>query len=197
MCYSVDSGIFGASYWKCGWIGVGEIKIDINANRKQYTHDLAMQIVKNGSNEEKSELAIALGFDCTDYGFAHIARRFKKLDKITSVILGGGMKNYFKIFMITLIFQIGWVVFIRGLPNIPGISSDILGYGLFLVFPLSIVIDIVLAIKWGNSTKEKLLCIFLMPTNYTWVLMIWVAIWVLKKFMDAMSDFGSSWGQWS
>lgn len=75
------------------------------ANRKQYTHDLAMQIVKNGSNEEKSELAIALGFDCMDYGFAqsmciellkmedeiirgnaviglaHIARRFKKLDK--------------------------------------------------------------------------------------------------------------------
>lgn len=73
--------------------------------RKQYTNDLAMQIKKNGSNEEKAELAIALGFDCTDYGFAqlmciellkedneiirgnaviglaHIARRFKKLDK--------------------------------------------------------------------------------------------------------------------
>lgn len=73
--------------------------------RKQYTNNLAVQIVQNGSNEEKADLAIGLGFDCPDYGFAqsmciqllqmddeiirgnaviglaHIARRFRKLDK--------------------------------------------------------------------------------------------------------------------
>ncbi|NBI11824.1 hypothetical protein D1641_17805 [Colidextribacter sp. OB.20] len=75
------------------------------AQRKQYTDALAVQILRSGSNKEKAELAMALGFDCPDYGFAqsmciqllqaedeivrgnaiiglaHIARRFGKLDK--------------------------------------------------------------------------------------------------------------------
>ena len=73
--------------------------------RKCYTKDAVMQIVKTGSNAEIAELAIAIGFDCPDFGFAqsmciqllqtedevirgnaviglaHIARRFRKLDK--------------------------------------------------------------------------------------------------------------------
>ena len=79
----------------------------ILARRKSYTNETAVQIVRSGSGKEKSELALALGFDCPDYGFAqsiclrlldsddenvktsaiiglaHIARRFKKLDKRT------------------------------------------------------------------------------------------------------------------
>ena len=75
------------------------------AHRDQYTNDSALQILRSGSNEEKAKLAIALGFDCPDYGFAqsmcirllqtedegvrgnaviglaHIARRFGRLDK--------------------------------------------------------------------------------------------------------------------
>lgn len=75
------------------------------AMRKQYTNASALAILKNGTDNEKAELAIALGFDCPDYGFAqsmciqllqmeneiirgnaiialaHIARRFRKLDK--------------------------------------------------------------------------------------------------------------------
>ena len=75
------------------------------AQGKQYTNESVLQILKNGSDEEKADLAIALGFDCPDYGFAqsmciqllqienecirgnaviglaHIARRFRKLDK--------------------------------------------------------------------------------------------------------------------
>ena len=74
-------------------------------HRKPYTNESAVQIMQSGSNEEKAELAMALGFDCPDYGFAqmmcvqllqvedeivrgnaviglsHIARRFGKLDK--------------------------------------------------------------------------------------------------------------------
>lgn len=77
----------------------------ILSQRKQYTDALAVQILRSGSNKEKAELAMALGFDCPDYGFAqsmcvqllqtedeivrgnaiiglaHIARRFGKLDK--------------------------------------------------------------------------------------------------------------------
>ena len=77
----------------------------ILAQRKQYTDALAVEILRSGSNKEKAELAMALGFDCPDYGFAqsmciqllqaedeivrgnaiiglaHIARRFGKLDK--------------------------------------------------------------------------------------------------------------------
>ena len=75
------------------------------AQRKQYTNESALQILKHGTDAEKADLAIALGFDCPDYGFAqsmciqllqmedeitradaviglaHIARRFRKLDK--------------------------------------------------------------------------------------------------------------------
>lgn len=78
---------------------------NILAQRRQYTNALAIQIIQGGSNKEKAELAMALGFDCPDYGFAqsmciqllhtedevvrgnaivglaHIARRFGKLDK--------------------------------------------------------------------------------------------------------------------
>ena len=77
----------------------------ILAQRKQYTDAFAVEILRSGSNKEKAELAMALGFDCPDYGFAqsmciqllqtedeivrgnaiiglaHIARRFGKLDK--------------------------------------------------------------------------------------------------------------------
>lgn len=73
--------------------------------RKCYTNSDVVQIVRTGSNAEKADLAIALGFDCPDYGLAqsmciqllqtedeiirgnaviglaHIARRFRKLDK--------------------------------------------------------------------------------------------------------------------
>ena len=74
-------------------------------SRQTYTNDSAIQIIQNGTIEQKAELAIALGFDCPDYGFAqamcvqllqcenekvrthaviglaHVARRFGKLDK--------------------------------------------------------------------------------------------------------------------
>lgn len=92
-------------YVVCEGGDISSVMPRVLGKRKQYTNNLAVQIVQNGSNEEKADLAIGLGFDCPDYGFAqsmciqllqmddeiirgnaviglaHIARRFRKLDK--------------------------------------------------------------------------------------------------------------------
>ena len=107
------------------------------------------------------------------------------------------MKNYLKILLITLGMQIGWIalgMLLAKIPGmLPGIFSEIMIYGFFLVLLLSIGVDIVLSIKWGKSIKEKLLCIFLMPTNYTWALIIWLVIWYFTKLMEGIGDFFTHW----
>lgn len=79
------------------------------------------------------------------------------------------MKSYFKILMITMAIQLGCfginVLHVNMVP-IESPLSD-LGIWIFLAgFPIAIIVDIVLAIRWGESLKQKLIYIFLMPTNY-------------------------------
>lgn len=79
------------------------------------------------------------------------------------------MKNYFKILIITMLIQLGCfginVLFSNMAPT-GGPLSDV-GFWIFLAsFSIAIIVDIVLAIRWGENLKHKLVCIFLMPTNY-------------------------------
>ena len=80
------------------------------------------------------------------------------------------MKRYIKILMITLGIQLGSLIIAMLLANMFRMQGNLalLGTVLLLIsFPISIVVDIVLSIKWGASLAEKLIYIFFMPTNYT------------------------------
>lgn len=79
------------------------------------------------------------------------------------------MKTYFKILFITMMVQLGgfmiYLIFINMAPAGSVLSEA--GFWIFLAgFPIAIIVDIVLAIRWGKDLKQKLIYIFLMPTNY-------------------------------
>lgn len=79
------------------------------------------------------------------------------------------MKSYFKILMITMLIQLvcfGINVLLVNTISMESPLSD-LGVWIFLAgFPIALIVDIILAIRWGENLKQKLIYIFLMPTNY-------------------------------
>ncbi len=79
------------------------------------------------------------------------------------------MKSYFRILMITMLIQLVCfginVLLVNTMPMESPLSD--LGIWIFLAgFPIALIVDIVLAIRWGENLKQKLIYIFLMPTNY-------------------------------
>ena len=60
--------------------------------------------------------------------------------------------------------------------------SDIGFWCLIASFPIALVVDIVLALRWGKDWKQKLIYIFLMPTNYMGPILVvwffWYASWI-------------------
>ena len=71
--------------------------------------------------------------------------------------------------MITMAIQLGCFGINVLLLNMTPIESplDDLGIWIFLAgFPIALIVDIVLAVRWGKDWKQKLIYIFLMPTNY-------------------------------
>ena len=79
------------------------------------------------------------------------------------------MKTYFRIVFITMMIQFGGfgILFIfNNMMSAGNLLGDV-GFWIFLAsFPIAIIVDIVLAIRWGKDLKQKLIYIFLMPTNY-------------------------------
>ena len=79
------------------------------------------------------------------------------------------MKTYFRIVFITMMIQFagfGILFICNSMTPTRSVLSDV-GFWTFLAsFPIAIIVDIVLAIRWGENLKHKLVCIFLMPTNY-------------------------------
>lgn len=78
------------------------------------------------------------------------------------------MKRYIKILMITLGIQLGSLIIAMLLANMFRMQGNLalLGTVLLLIsFPISIVVDIVLSIKWGASLAEKLIYIFFMSNK--------------------------------
>ena len=79
------------------------------------------------------------------------------------------MKNYLKILFVTMLIQLGGFmlnsIFVNSTTGTSVLSEA--GVWIFLAcFPIAIIVDIVLALRWGKDWKQKLIYIFLMPTNY-------------------------------
>ncbi len=101
------------------------------------------------------------------------------------------MKTYIKILLITLGIQIGYFAIEWILINVMDVKNGF-DIGFVLIFPISIIVDIILSIKWGRTLKEKLLCIFLMPTNYTFFVVWAIAMWLVEQFFETLSAYGDS-----
>ncbi|MBE5876473.1 MAG: hypothetical protein E7290_06255 [Lachnospiraceae bacterium] len=72
------------------------------------------------------------------------------------------------------------------------VESDILldlGTAILLLSVVAaIIVDIVLAIRWGRSIKQKLVYIFFMPTNYLWLIYLIWAFWYIGQWIDMISN---------
>lgn len=107
------------------------------------------------------------------------------------------MKKYFKILMITLGIQLGCLAIGMLLANMPEMQGKLAPLGtvlLLISFPISIVVDIVLSIKWGANIAKKLIYIFLMPTNYTLLIFILFAFRVIGQWMEILYNLSPNFG---
>ncbi len=107
------------------------------------------------------------------------------------------MKRYIKILMITLGIQLGSLIIAMLLANMFRMQGNLalLGTVLLLIsFPISIVVDIVLSIKWGASLAEKLIYIFFMPTNYALFIFILFAFQVIRQWMEILYNLSPNFG---
>ncbi len=79
------------------------------------------------------------------------------------------MKSYFRILMITMLIQLVCFGINVLLVNTVPMESPLSDFGIWIFlagFPIALIVDVVLAIRWGENLKQKLIYIFLMPTNY-------------------------------
>lgn len=64
--------------------------------------------------------------------------------------------------------------------------------GSFLV--LSMIVGLILSLKWCGSWKKKILTILLLPTNFTWILFIIAAIRLVGGILDILENIPSNFG---
>ena len=101
------------------------------------------------------------------------------------------MKNYFKILFITLAIQLSGVMVGLLLSELQSGAGMLNGLGtIFLLgcVPAAIIVDIVLAIRWGTNIKQKLIYIFLMPTNYLWLVFVLWLVWHISQWMNVLTN---------
>lgn len=67
-----------------------------------------------------------------------------------------------------------------------------------LIFTIGIVIStiigITMAIKRGKTLKQKLLMIFLMPTNYTWLVCMFAFVSIVKSIINIITNLSHNFG---
>ena len=97
------------------------------------------------------------------------------------------MKNYLKILLITLAIQLGGLVvsgLLYKLSGGTGVLYDLRKIIVLLCILTAIIVDIILAIRWGTTIGKKLIYIFLMPTNYLWLFWLLWAFWYIGQWID-------------
>lgn len=100
------------------------------------------------------------------------------------------MKKFLKIFLITLAIQLGGIVAQKILYDLESGSNTLSRVGTIILLVsilVAILVDIILAIRWGSNIKQKLIYIFLMPTNYFWLAFVLWAFWYIGQWLDMLS----------
>lgn len=94
------------------------------------------------------------------------------------------LKNYFRILLITLAIQGGMLVLGTGLAR--GLTYDVVILFCVVGYIGSLVVDICLSVKLDAPVYQKLICTFLMLSNYTPVMLLWVAVKILIVFFEML-----------
>lgn len=97
------------------------------------------------------------------------------------------MKNYLKIFLITIAIQIAAVALGFVLSFASERDYSALTVLIIIGYVISLVTNICLAVKSDVVWYKKLIYIFLMPTNYTPVGLLWYAMYCFGKFFEILS----------
>lgn len=107
------------------------------------------------------------------------------------------MKTYLKILFISGGLQILAFVVRRVVDylTIKSTGSSMLPFYAFLVcMVLSMIIGIILSLKWYSSLRAKILGIVLLPTNYTLLTMFVIVSRGIKVFIKILQDLPSNFG---
>lgn len=96
------------------------------------------------------------------------------------------MRTYLKILLITLSIQI--VLVGLGLFCIMSLKwgSPISIMFIFLGYIGSLIVDIYMSVTMNEKIHQKLICIFLMLSNYTPLLLPWLAIQIFINFFEIL-----------
>lgn len=97
------------------------------------------------------------------------------------------IKYYLKILFGTSLIQLIAIILGLFLIFISGENSRVSLIIWFLGYFISLVFDIIMAIRSTASIRKKLAFIFLMPTNYSPLALLWVAIMVFAEFFRMLS----------
>lgn len=107
------------------------------------------------------------------------------------------MKAYFKILEVTLAIQImghGLTYWCDDLLSRSGTGTvaPVFVGGFFLL--LSMIVGLILAVRWYGSWKNRLLTILLLPTNYTWLLYVIAVVKLIGGILDILEDIPPNFG---
>ena len=96
-----------------------------------------------------------------------------------------------KICLITLTIQLVGIVplyihsnYARGSNILDRVATISVVVGIIV----AIVVDIILTIRWAKTIVQKLIYIFLMPTNYLWLAFLLWTIWYCKRWWDMLGN---------
>lgn len=100
------------------------------------------------------------------------------------------MRNYAKILLITLAIQLSGFVVKLLLFKLLGDADavDMIGNIIVVISIIaSVIVDFILAFRFGTSIKKKLIYIFLMPTNYLWMLYVVWTFWYIDEWIHMLT----------
>lgn len=96
------------------------------------------------------------------------------------------MKIYLKILMSTIAIQVVVTALCFALFFLPESGRRAIPVLIAVGYMISLVTDIYMAVRSDSIWYKKLMYIFLMPTNYTPVGLLWAAMYLFGKFFEML-----------
>ena len=107
------------------------------------------------------------------------------------------MKDYIKILCITASIQITGFLMMHICDILLAYKDSSSAFPAFIFvigIVISTIVGITMAIKKGKTLKQRLLMIFLMPTNYTWLVCVITFVSIVKSILDIITDLSRNFG---
>lgn len=107
------------------------------------------------------------------------------------------MKAYLKILAITASIQLLGFLIAYGVDFLLKSAANSTIFPIFIIIIAvlsSLILGIVLPIRWCNNRLYKIVTILLLPTNYTWIFIIFGVIKIVKSILDILESIPPNFG---